>query len=143
MPHTDTTPVSASIASTGLGIRYIGEHCYAYSGKYAANVTRQTMLNFSSGSGYIVGELQLNACQDDDDADKGSPTIAEIFFNGIAVSLIKAEAASGSVTDMPSSQTQKLLVPPLTTVLVEMEADDNQADEHATITFIGRVYGAE
>lgn len=136
-------PYSGSnvVAGAGLELNYIGKHCYAYSGKYGANVTRQTMLSFTSGKQYIVGILQLNACQDDDDADKGSPTIAEIFFNGIGISLIKAEAQSGSGTDMPSSQTQKLLIPPFTTVLVQMEADDNQADEHATITFVGRLYG--
>jgi len=132
----------ASVVQVGLGIKYIGEHAYALSGKYAANVTRQTALDFRSGSGYIVGEFQLNAAIDDDDADKGSPTIAEIFFNEVPVSLIKAEAASGSTQDMPSSQTQKLLIPPNTAVLVQIEADDNQADEYATVTFIGRVYGA-
>jgi len=131
---------NAAFSSVGKGLVTIGRHCYAYSGKYGASVTRQTMLFFSSGKGYIIGELQLNACQDDDNVDVGSPTLAEIFFNGISVSLIKAEAQSGSGTDMPTSQTQKLLIPPLTTVEVQMEADDNQADEHATITFIGKYY---
>ena len=57
MPETDTIPVSASIASTGKGIRYIGDHAYAYSGAVALDNTtdENTYLEFTSGSGYIVG----------------------------------------------------------------------------------------
>ena len=55
MPETDTIPVSASIASTGKGIRYIGGFAYAYSGPVAADNTATALLDFTSGSGVFVG----------------------------------------------------------------------------------------
>ena len=55
MPDTDTIPVSASVASTGLGIRYIGDFAYAYSGPVAADNTATALLDFTSGSGVFVG----------------------------------------------------------------------------------------
>ena len=61
MPETDTIPVSAGIASTGKGIRYIGDHCYAYSGTFQAATSAATMLSFTTGSGFIVGEFTFNA----------------------------------------------------------------------------------
>ena len=43
----------ASIAATGLGIRYIGNYAYAYSGPVAADNTAggTALLDFTSGSG--------------------------------------------------------------------------------------------
>ena len=55
MPETDTIPVSASIASTGTGIRYIGDYAYAYSGIVQASGSDTTALDFTTGSGVIVG----------------------------------------------------------------------------------------
>ena len=58
MPETDTIPVSASIASTGKGIRYIGGHCFAYSGSHPATAAGHTaMLDFTSQSGYIIAKI--------------------------------------------------------------------------------------
>ena len=61
MPETDTIPVSASIASTGLGIRYIGEHAYAYSGVNLLTNSETSYLDFTTGSGYIVGKIKISA----------------------------------------------------------------------------------
>ena len=57
MPETDTIPVSASVASTGKGIRYIGDYAYAYSGKIVINNETVDFLDFTSGAGYIVAKL--------------------------------------------------------------------------------------
>ena len=61
MPDTDTIPVSASIASTGLGIRYIGDHCYAYSGEVNVANVELSLLDFTTGSGLIVGKCKWEA----------------------------------------------------------------------------------
>ena len=60
MPETDTIPVSASVASTGTGIRYIGDHCYAFSGAVSASGSEQTLFDFTTGTGYIVATLTFN-----------------------------------------------------------------------------------
>ena len=59
MPETDTIPVSASVASTGKGIRYIGDYAYAYSGTDAitAAAGETTKLEFTTGSGLIVAQF--------------------------------------------------------------------------------------
>ena len=53
MPETDTIPVSASVASTGKGIRYVGTHAYAYSGSVGVDNNETTLLEFTTGTGYI------------------------------------------------------------------------------------------
>ena len=55
MTEADVIQPSASVASTGLGIRYIGDYAYAYSGPVAANNTETALLDFTSGSGVFVG----------------------------------------------------------------------------------------
>ena len=42
MPETDTIPVSASVASTGTGIRYIGDNAYAISGQIGVGTGQNT-----------------------------------------------------------------------------------------------------
>ena len=61
MPETDVIPTSASVASTGPGIRYIGDHCYAMSGAItstgSATGADTSYLNFVTGTGYIVAKI--------------------------------------------------------------------------------------
>ena len=59
---TEAVPANASVASTGLGIRYIGEHAYALSGierDAGTGGANTTLLNFTSGAGYIRGTLDF------------------------------------------------------------------------------------
>ena len=63
MTDTDTIPVSASVASTGKGIRYIGDYAYAYSGNYEANTTViEGIIDFTSGAGVIVVFVSTQWC---------------------------------------------------------------------------------
>ena len=49
MPETDTIPVSASIASTGKGIRYVGGKTWAaWSGQVITNNSTETAFDFDS-----------------------------------------------------------------------------------------------
>ena len=60
MAHTDVIPTSASVASTGKGIRYIGDWAYAFSGDIddaASGSAATTMLDFTTGSGIIIGQI--------------------------------------------------------------------------------------
>ena len=139
MPHTDVIPTSASIASTGLGIRTIGSHVYAYSGLFTATTSYQEVLSFQSPAGYIVGILQLNSGIDASSPGNRVTNAANIIFNGITI----ARVAAGTLTDdAPTSETQDLLIPPLTTVIVEVDSSAS-SDRQFSVTFTGRVYGAE
>ena len=55
----------ASVVQTGLGLSYLGEPVYAFSGLLPVSADVTTVLEFTTGSGYIVGEFQVNAGYDD------------------------------------------------------------------------------
>ena len=139
MPHTDVIPTSASIASTGKGIRYIGQHCYAMSGFYEASTTETEVLNFTTGSGYIDALIQLNGAVDDDNPADRQSTTGAIYFNGIGVAIL---ACGNSAVDAPMTDRNRLIIPPFTNVKIDVDSDANQADQYVTVNVIGRVYGA-
>ena len=137
MPETDTIPVSASVASPGLGIRYIGQHCYAYSGRIKAETTSSSYLLFTTGSGYIVGELQFNGFLQYDTISLRQGAF-QIQLNGEFIAELEV---SDSAEDMPASVTQKVIIPPFTKVEVTARAQAQDSNNFATITLTGRVYG--
>jgi len=139
MPHTDTIPVSASVASPGLGIRYIGEHCYAY------NLLQQTTsadahLDFTSGSGYIVADLVLCAAVKMTAGSDGGIVVWELKFNDQGVAMYKTDSVE---EDMPSNFMAKILVPPFTHFVLNGASNYNTGGFYTSAQFIGRVYGAE
>lgn len=139
MPHTDVIPTSASIASTGLGIRYIGKHVYAYSGAYAASTSAVTVLDFTSGSAYIVGQATLNSAIQYNTANIAG-TFMRIKLNGAEVAIT---FSGNGANDSPSSSVIDLLLPPLTHVEIDLWSDNNAGSNTTNILFAGRVYGAE
>ena len=72
---------SANVAATGLGIRYIGEHCYALSGQFGTGDVQSltTMLNFSTGSGYIIADWTVCGAVNKD-GDSGTGAIDQFYF---------------------------------------------------------------
>jgi len=140
MPHTDVIPTSASTASTGKGIRYIGNWAYAYSGLYISVTSENTELDFTTGSGIIVGTVQLNNPVDDDNPSLANVSTANIKFNGISIAII-----SGSSTDAGTNRSviQKVVIPPLTRVVITVVSNGNEADRYGSLILTGRVYGAE
>ena len=109
MTDTDTIPVSASIASTGKGIRYIGDYAYAYSGvitSAGAGSADTTYLLFTTGSGLIVGQIRIS------NADSGNgERFGQILLNDIVVIDLKSDTApdwSSSVYPLD------IIIPPFT-----------------------------
>ena len=135
MTEADVIQPSASIASTGLGIRYIGdEHCYAYSGEITVSSSGHTMLEFTSGSGYIVGTIQFLY------SGAFSAVMSyQILLNNIVVGAYSnggSVAATGPEPDTPIP----ILIPPHTILKVTATSDSSSRDQSALL--IGRVYGA-
>ena len=134
----------ASVAATGLGIRYIGsgdhQHVYAYSGLYSASTTdNRIVLDFTTGSGYILGRIQLNAAVDDD-SGLYAMSFSIIKFNDVGIAII---ATSDSAIDGPSGVYQQVVIPPRTHVTCTLDNEGTAADQFGSITFTGRVYGVE
>ena len=137
MPHTDTTPVSASIASTGKGIRYIGNWAYAITGGIdLVQDELTTMLDFTTDVGVLVGKLQ---------SGRNVKTSAEhehfVYFNDLLIWYSKMDNATSVSNQAPNSQPLLLIIPPLTRVTVKMESKDGATTDQ-TMIFTGRVYGA-
>ena len=133
MPHTDTTPVSASIASTGLGIRYIGEHAYAYSGVNLLSGSETSYLDFTTGSGYIVGKIKISA---DWSGLSSSELYIQVYINGEQI-IFERDTGNNYV---PGNLEWPIFLPPITHFQVKLNAG---ATQEADVVFVGRVYGAE
>ena len=134
MPETDTIPVSASVASTGPGIRYIGDHVYAYSGTISVSGSLTELLNFNVGTEYLVGSLELHG------------TFAQIGQSQIRINILLNEqsiidtyweqALDATFLDYPT----KLVIPPLTDVIIQM-SQASGVNRNMQATFIARAYG--
>ena len=138
MPHTDVIPTSASTASTGTGIRYIGEHAYAFSGTVSVAATTVTALSFTTGAGYIVGKFYLN--YNSTGFGAGERIGYTIELNGEEV----VDAVYGENVQSPTTAPYdvQLALPPLTLCEVKLTTSDNSGIGMGMV-FTGRVYGAE
>ena len=122
----------ASVVTTGLGIRYIGDFCYAYSGiQVATGGGTATLLEFTSGSGIIVCELTFV----EDERGSNSVTL-QGYLNDTQIMDIHYDAAP-----QETRHVYPLILPPFTKVLINFKADGTNINGGAWIT--GRVYGAE
>jgi len=140
MPEPDAIPVSASVVSTGLSIRYIGKHCYAYGGTQtvAASFSPRTFMEFTTGSGYIKAKFFFG--YDTTGAASGNEIGYEIFLNDISV--IDNTGYYGHGWSLTGSSPPELILPPFTKVTVQMETDDT-GGLRLNAFMSGRVYGAE
>jgi hypothetical protein len=139
MPETDAIPVSASVAGPGLGIRYIGKHCYAY------NLLQQTTsadayLDFTSGSGYIVADLVLCASVKMAAGSDGGIVVWELKLNDQGIAMFKTDSIE---EDMPANFVTKILIPPLTHFVLNAASNYSTSGFFISAQLIGRVYGAE
>ena len=137
MVEAEGIPPTASVASVGPGIRYAGDYVYAYSGTFQSSTTAQTVIETTTGSGIIVGEFQLNGPVQAAEPNVGTICTGDIKFNGETIAIIKTDTASES---QPGSESQKVIIPPFTTISVSVDSDNNQAARLGTVTFTGRVY---
>jgi len=141
MAHTDAKPVSASavVSSVGKGIRYIGNHAMAYSGQTAAGADADALLlDFTSGSGYIVGQFQFTYATDTlQDADARYT----IKLNGEIVIRYWdfQELRAGGDPHQPLP----MVIPPFTRVETLANNVGAGSGQLMCSTFTGRVYGAE
>jgi len=121
---------------TAQALEIIGNHVYAFTGLVTATTDYQEVLSFRSPTDYVVGILQLNSGIDPDDPGNRVTNAANIIFNGVTI----ARVAAGTLTDdAPTSETQDLLIPPLTVVSVEVDSSAS-SDRQFSVTFVGRIY---
>ena len=138
MSAADVQP-SASVVSTGKGIRYIQNWAYAYSGAYTESQSPQLVLDFTTGSGIIVAEIQFNTFVGKTDPAAGSRGTCTITINGETLAVLKAD---GQEEKNVGSVMQQVVLPPFTTLTVNVDSSGTSSDNVATVTLTGRVYDA-
>ena len=139
MPHTDTTPVSASTASTGLGIRYIQNWVYAMSGVKSVDNNETVLLEFTTGAGLIYADFGFWFATPVGGGDVGDDYQFRILFNNL---LILTQNTDDVHTGF-SPNYPKLIIPPLTSVTVSAQNTNDTSANDISATLTGRVYGAE
>lgn len=124
----------ASVAAPGLGVRYISDWAYAFSGLVGVDDNETALLEFTSGSGLIVGNIQCNLVADTADDQKYT-----IYINDIA---IMGYITLGAQQSTDSNNVMQILIPPQSLFKVTaINATDSSTNNNAA-SLVGRVYGA-
>jgi len=138
MAEAEGIPPTASVASKGFSVRYIGEYCYAYN-HVTATTAQQLVLDFTTGDGIIVGEFTFYQFQNPADPHDNASTAGELRFNGETV------ASLGLGTDSFDSPTQghvKVVIPPFTRVECYLDGTQSDVSDLGSVVLSGRVYDA-
>jgi len=139
MAEAEGIPPTASVASVGPGIRYVGDWVYALSGQLDDFSSYTTGLEFTTGSGIIRGIFQFDAMTQTSNTAQGDITLFKILINDISVSLTKLD---GGQEDQPPTVKVPILLPPFTKVDVQYKGSVNSSDYPTFLRFTGRVYDA-
>ena len=135
MAEAEGIPPTASVASVGPGIRYVGNHCYAYSGiitPTGGGSADTVALDFSiGGAGYIIAEVEASSHSE----SSGAVRFTDIFFNGLTVVRIHTDNGPDYANYFPVM----IIIPPETHVVIKV---GQEASIPFTVTLTGRVYGA-
>ena len=120
-------------------IHYIGNHCYAYGGRFDMSTSRAICLAFTTNSNAILATFQCNAgqCSINNSCVGGGGTSSfDIIFNDIEVAKLKAE---GAREDMDATARQVLVIPPYTSVNVRVISDSADSSYDTTVNMVGEV----
>jgi len=135
---------NASVAAIGLGIRYIGAEpmfVYAYSGQTSltSGGGAISMLDFTSGSGIIVGLVQSG--HDTTQMSASQTLSTEIQFNDVVVFDHLTLFTSSDTQTVDLGSPIHLIIPPFTRVKI-IGATSDAGPIPTTYQLTGRVYGA-
>jgi len=119
---------NATFTGPQLGLSTIGNHCYAYSGSVDIS-GETTMLDFTTGKGYIKGRFEFNA---DFATGGGAGVRVQIFMNDIMI----IEERDTSSDWHTGDNEFHVIIPPLTRITVKCLG----GSQDANVNFTGRVY---
>jgi len=112
------------------GLTTIDKHCYAYSGRVTVTTSATTLLDFNTGKGYILADIQPTYFT----ADTGENVFYEIYINGSEI----YASEIGSTTATTPYQDIRILIPPLSRF--EVKGYAASADRILGVTLTGKVY---
>ena len=116
------------------GLSIAGDHAYAYSGVISVTNTELSMLQFSTGNGYIRAIIQFNG-----GASGGGDNYAyRIKYD----SQIVQEYVTNNNTDDAPNQKLNLIIPPFTNVECTAQNVSDTSGNDQIVSLSGRVYDA-
>ena len=124
-------------AGTGSSLNYIGNHAYAYSGEVIVNNNTVTMLEFTTGSEYVMAKFSYGV--DRNAVLGGSKQIGFTISmdNQKIMQVVTYTNSTHGILDFDNNYS--ILLPPFTKVKIESETDE--ADNIPTFAMLtGRVY---
>ena len=130
-------PTNYQFAGTGLGLQYVGDHSFAYSGPVdTANENVEiTSLLFTSGAEYIVASFQFHNNQ-----TTGDDIHFSLYLNSLIVFGITMQYSG---TDKLENPPTSIIIPPFTEVQVTVANASQSAARETLTTMTGRVYGTD
>jgi len=128
-------PPEASVVQVGKGIHYVGNWAYAYSGIRASapDPNDALFLDFTSGAGFIVADLQ---CFNHATNGAGNNLQYQVFLNDNMV------IAQTNFDQNNPYNRLRMVIPPFTRFVVKVDNLSGSTDD-ASISLTGRVYGTE
>ena len=132
-------PTNYQFAGTGLGIRYVENWAYAYSGTINVTATPINLLEFTTGAGILVAQLKVMQATAAAEADD---VLASLLLNEQYIFRMVLGKNAFQEFDPNSATATDIIIPPQTLVQVELDnLSGTDADMSALLT--GRVYGTE
>jgi len=131
-------PIGGSFTGPAEALEIIQNHAYAYSGKFPATNTAQTMFDFTTGNYMFVGKLDFYGLVDPDTSSSGGITAFALSLNGTESVLAKTDTTPNQ--DMPSQGHFNIIIPPYTEIALVVVSAENTANEFNTATMSGRIY---
>ena len=136
-PGAGGNPTGGSFTGAAETLEIIGDHAYCFSGAFESVDGSQTMLSFSTGNFYTVGEFTFNGPVRFAGASAGGIAVYQISFNDTVVALGKADT---NAPDYIYQGRQKVIIAPYTQVVFKARCDEDTNIELITATFTGRIY---
>ena len=130
-------PVGGSFTGPAEAIEIIGDHAYAYSGKYPASTTQTTVLDFTTGNFYFVGTIQFNGWINPENPTDGGRGSMVMTMNGIDIMVLKTDGLSET---MPASERQDIIIPAYTEVTSIVDATSDNAAMDGYVLLTGQIY---
>jgi len=124
-------------AGIGQGLNYIGNHAYANSGTFASSQTEYTLLSFSTGTEYVVGELTVSGATDATNPGTGLTSVFTLSMNGTDVMFVKIDT---DVERSPMTAVIPILIAPFTEVKLTALDSLSESGRKTSASLVGRVY---
>jgi len=133
------TGTGRGLPVTGPKIIYTsdGLRCYAYSGEFGTSGTSQTTISDTTKDAYILFKAYFTGPVKYSDPNTGREANWQVSLNGIVIGHVHTDTTEADITQQGELE---FLVPPLTTLLIEVDGNDTASDYTNCVILTGRVF---